>query len=58
MRNSFRGLVRRSAFLSDSDSAMDLFEQHYQRLQNYYRQFWADLKPFAQAEYESLTVNT
>ncbi len=58
MRNSFRGLVRRSAYLSDSDTAMDLFVQHYQRLQNYYRQFWADLKPFARAEFEALTSAT
>jgi acyl carrier protein phosphodiesterase len=49
---SFGGVVRRAAYLSDSAEATRLFEQHYQPLQEYYRQFWRDVKPFALRQFE------
>ena len=52
---SLGGVVRRSAYLTESDTAFQLFEEHYQPLQEYYRQFWADVKPFARATFEQLT---
>jgi acyl carrier protein phosphodiesterase len=53
-RRSLGGLVRRAAYLTDSETAFDLFEQHYQPLQRYYRQFWTDLKPFARTQFDAL----
>lgn len=44
---SFGGLVRRALHLEESDTAFALFEQHYQRLEACYRQFWEDMVPFA-----------
>jgi acyl carrier protein phosphodiesterase len=51
---SFAGLVRRSAYLEESDTASKLFNDHYQPLQGCYRQFWQEVKPFAQNQYELL----
>jgi acyl carrier protein phosphodiesterase len=51
---SLGGVVRRSAYLTESDTAFQLFEEHYQPLQEYYRQFWADLKPFSRTALEQL----
>ena len=51
---SFGGVVRRSAYLTESDTACRLFEEHYQPLQEYYRQFWQDLKPFARQQLDHL----
>ena len=51
---SFGGLVRRSAYLEESDTASKLFNEHYQPLQACYRQFWQEVKPFAQKQYELL----
>lgn len=51
---SFGGLVRRAAYLSDSDAAIQIFERHYELLDNYYRQFWKGLKPFAQQKMNEL----
>ncbi len=51
---SLGGVVRRAAYLTDSETAIRLFEQHYQLLQDAYRQFWADLKPFARQQFEEL----
>jgi acyl carrier protein phosphodiesterase len=48
---SFGGLVRRSAYLEESDTASKLFNEHYQPLQACYRQFWQEVKPFAQKQY-------
>jgi len=49
---SFGGLVRRSAYLEESETASKLFNEHYQPLQACYRQFWQEVKPFAQKQYE------
>ncbi|MET0394673.1 MAG: ACP phosphodiesterase [Chitinophagaceae bacterium] len=51
---SMRGLVRRALYLTESETAFQLFEQHYQLLQQCYRQFWKDIRPFARAQYELL----
>jgi len=51
---SFGGLVHRSAYMSESGTAVQLFETHYQLLQECYRHFWASLKAFARLEFETL----
>ena len=51
---SFAGLVRRSSYLEESDTASKLFHLHYQPLQACYRHFWQEVKPFAQKQYEIL----
>lgn len=54
---SLGGVVRRSLYLKESDTAYRLFEENYQPLQDCYRHFWADLKPFARKEFEMLLSN-
>lgn len=49
---SFGGLVRRARYLTDSREAENLFVLHYQLLADCYRQFWQDLKPFAQSQFD------
>ena len=49
---SFGGLVHRAAYLTESETAFRLFEEHYQPLQLCYRQFWGELKTFAHREFE------
>jgi len=51
---SLEGLVRRAAYLTESHTAMKLLEQHYQFLGDCYRQFWADVKPYAREQSELL----
>lgn len=53
-RKSLAGVVRRSRYLTESDTAARLFEQHYQPLQQCYRQFWKDLKPFARRQLDMI----
>lgn len=47
IRKSFGGLVRRAAYLSESKTAELLLEKHYQLLQECYRHFWVEIKPYA-----------
>lgn len=54
IRSSFGGLVRRAAYLEESTTAFSLFEKHYQPLQQCFRQFWADAKPFIRRQFEIL----
>ncbi len=54
MNKSFGGLVHRSAYMTESETAFHLFEKHYQPLQDCYRLFWHDAKPFIQSQYEML----
>jgi acyl carrier protein phosphodiesterase len=51
---SLGGVVRRAVYLSDSKTAVRLFEKHYQPLEQCYRHFWTAVKPFAQNLYEGM----
>jgi len=51
---SLGGVVRRAAYLTESDTAADLFEKHYQPLLQYYNQFWKDVKPFARNQFDTI----
>jgi acyl carrier protein phosphodiesterase len=53
IEKSLGGVVRRAAYLEESDTAFRLFEKHYQPLQECYRHFWAAIKPFARSRFES-----
>jgi acyl carrier protein phosphodiesterase len=55
---SLGGLIRRAAYLSESETAFRLFEEHYQPLQLCYRHLWAELKPFIFKQFEILNKNT
>lgn len=47
---SIRGLVRRSSYLSDSETAIALFLHHYHELEKCYRQFFEDVKIYAKEQ--------
>jgi len=49
---SLGGVMRRAAYLTENETAFHLFEKHYHLLQLCYRHFWADVKPFAQRQFE------
>jgi acyl carrier protein phosphodiesterase len=46
IKHSFGGLVRRAAYLTESDTAFMLFEKNYTYLQDCYRNFFPLLKNF------------
>ncbi len=47
MKKSFGGVVRRAAYLEESDTAFNLFSQHYALLQQCYKHFFPALKNFS-----------
>lgn len=51
---SLGGLVRRAAYLTESETAFRLFEQYYQPLEDCYRHFWADMKAYARQEFDNM----
>lgn len=58
IEKGFGGLVRRAAYMNESETACHLFETHYQLLADCYRQFWKDLKPFALDTFHLLLRST
>jgi acyl carrier protein phosphodiesterase len=46
IKRSLAGLVRRSAHLTESDTAFHMFEENYQHLQTCYNQFFSEIKSF------------
>jgi acyl carrier protein phosphodiesterase len=52
--SSFGGLVRRASYLTESETATSLFEEHYQELQQCYQSFFPDLKSFAHTMYQDI----
>jgi acyl carrier protein phosphodiesterase len=51
---SFSGIVQRSAYLTESSTASRLFDQHYQPLQQCYRHFVSEARPFIFKQYGML----
>ena len=47
---SLKGLVRRSEFLDDSDTAIELFERHSSSLNECYKVFFEDVKIYAKEQ--------
>jgi acyl carrier protein phosphodiesterase len=54
IKNSFEGLVRRAAYLNESETAFKLFQEHYQLFHKCYRHFWATAKPYARSQFDLL----
>ena len=54
IRKSLGGLVRRAAYLSESDTAYNLFLDHYVSLNECYQEFFPDVKLFAKRRLEEL----
>ena len=54
IRRSLRGLARRATYLTESDTAFTLFQQHYTELELCYRTFIPDVKAFAKQQIASL----
>ena len=57
MEKSFGGLVRRAAYLTESDTAFRLFEENYDSLRSYYQSFFPDIKNFAFARLQEIQLN-
>jgi acyl carrier protein phosphodiesterase len=47
IKNSFDGLVRRSAYMTDASRAFEIFQRHYDELKKCYHDFFPSLKFFA-----------
>jgi acyl carrier protein phosphodiesterase len=54
IEKSIRGLVRRSSFLQDSETACLLFRQHYEELRECYNLFFEDVKYYANEQFRLL----
>ncbi|MBD0333373.1 MAG: DUF479 domain-containing protein [Chitinophagaceae bacterium] len=50
VERSIRGLVRRSTYLSDYETAFNIFNEHYHQLEICYQQFFQDVKYFSQQQ--------
>lgn len=53
IKHSFEGVVRRSAYLTESHIAFGLFEAHYTQLQQQYDLFFPEVKAFARQVLDS-----
>lgn len=56
IRKSFGGLVRRAAYLEESDIAFDVFNTHYDELQNCYNEFFPELKSYVSERLRNLST--
>lgn len=54
IQKSLRGLVRRAAYLTESETAFRVFEEHYDFLEQCYGEFIADVKEYAKQQFELL----
>lgn len=57
IEKSFGGLVRRSAYLTDSTPAFNIFSQHYTAMQCCYEEFFPKVKNFAMCKLQQLLNN-
>jgi acyl carrier protein phosphodiesterase len=54
IEKSLHGVVRRSKWLTESQTAFDLFQLHYHQLGDLFQVFWKDCLPQAKMEFERL----
>jgi acyl carrier protein phosphodiesterase len=54
IERSFAGVVHRSAYLTDSQTAFKLFEENYHKLQQYYADFFPALHQFARKTLQNM----
>lgn len=54
IEKSLGGVVRRSAYLTESETAYHIFEENYEVLMRLFSEFWPDLYSFAFSQYELL----
>jgi len=54
LRRSLNGLVRRATYLKESDTAYNLFREHYVPLRSCYEAFFPDVKQFAKEAIEAM----
>ena len=52
IEKSMGGVVRRSAYLNESETAFQVFETNYEVLKELYLQFWPELKNYARLQLE------
>ncbi len=57
IEQSFGGLVRRAAYLSESETAFSVFNEHYEAMRTCYQEFYPGLKNFAAHQLQEL-LNT
>lgn len=54
IQRSLRGLIRRSSFITDGETAFELLMANQQQLQGYYATFIKDVKEFAKQRFDEL----
>lgn len=54
IENSFRGLVHRAKYITESNTAFEVFEKEYVALQDCYIEFMPDVTRYAREQYLSL----
>jgi acyl carrier protein phosphodiesterase len=54
---SIKGLIRRASFISDSDTAIRIFNDHYMFLKSCYEEVFPDVKKRAKFEFDVLKVS-
>jgi acyl carrier protein phosphodiesterase len=54
IEKSFGGVVRRSAYLTESDIAFEIFNTHYEAMQVCYNVFFPDLKKYSLSKLDEL----
>jgi acyl carrier protein phosphodiesterase len=54
IQKSFGGLVHRAIYLTESNSAFDLFNEHYIKMEDCYNNFFPHLQTFATIKYKEL----
>ncbi len=55
IKNSFAGLVKRAAYITDADTAFTIFTNHYDDIQICYDEFFPQLKKFAKEQFDQLS---
>lgn len=54
IERSMNGVVRRSAYLTESEKAFELFNRHYKDMQSCYDAFFPDIKKFSLSKLDEL----
>ncbi len=57
LKKSFEGLVHRAAYMYESQTAFEIFEERYDILKKHYQQFFPELKYFTEQKFAELSID-
>lgn len=57
IENSFKGIIQRASYITDKTSAIEIFRENYNKLENHYLEFFPQLSEYTQSVFRAQGIS-